>query len=829
VTTPAAADSPVQRVSLHAPSHPVGRGSAPDVVGLLVSCFIVVVAYLPILFGHTLSASGSGWPPGTNGWAPFPGQPDPTYDFRTDVGASTWAFEPWVEVTQRAYAEGEVPLWNPYQAAGAPHAANMQSAVFDPLLLAVNLHPTPWMWDLAIIGAFVLGAAAAYLFGRTVGLRVVPAVVTSAAFSLSGWFFLYSNNHFSRSYAFLPLLFLLVEIVIRSRRVLPVLGLALAVAANIYVGMPEASFFVIGASSAYALVRLVQERTAIPMRIALARLGAAGLLGLMLAAPLLFLFLEYESLSFNIHKPELGRGTEADPAWSLLHWIVPWFPGAPELPEARPRNWFGVAVAVSAIAAVSGRTETKRLHAWFFLVLGVFVLAKIYDPGLLDWVGRLPVVELVIFPIYAAPVASFAFAVLAGVGVEVLWSHDLRLRRFLVFFAIAITALVVVLIMGDRLRVIVEELQIVWLRGALFAVLAAAVIVCSSLTRRAAAVLLAGVIVAELVMLSAKWSTYPTRADPYSTPGWMTLVRTAQGGEPHARVFGIDGKLYPNTAGALGLHDIRALDAMYVERYVRYVRTFLEPDFFDRFTGQEGEPRLAGNSMFDALGVRAVLSERDLASVPWLRLLGRDLDTRVYENTRAYPRAWIVQDVHVVQDEDDAFDFLESRARRRDGAFIVNTFDPRREAVVEHDGDTTGETLRSLQDGQTTCNAEARDRASIERYTANSVILDVDSACAGLLVLPDTYFPGWSATVNGEAQTIYATDGAFRGVTVPEGISRVEFRYQPQRFPIGLALMVAGLFGFVVVWLVSVQRRRTRAYRGAAGDGPPEPTHRLTA
>ena len=140
------------------------------------------------------------------------------------------------------------------------------SEVFDPLLLAVNLHPTPRIWDFSMVGAFVLGAAAAYLFGRVLGLRVVPAVVISAAFSLSGWFFLYSNNPFSRSYVFLPLLFLFVELVLRSRRLLPVLGLSVAVAGNLYVGMPEASSFVIGGASVYAAVRARAGATAMPLR-----------------------------------------------------------------------------------------------------------------------------------------------------------------------------------------------------------------------------------------------------------------------------------------------------------------------------------------------------------------------------------------------------------------------------------------------------------------------------------------------------------------------------------------------------------------------------------
>ncbi len=798
------------------PSRRAGRRVLiPDLVGLVVACLIVVVAFSPILFGgRTLSAAGKG-AAGTNGTAPFPGQPQADYsrDYRPDQGASTWALEPWAEVTHRTYSDGEIPLWNPYQAAGAPHAANMQSAVFDPLLLAVNLHPTPLIWDLSIVGAFVLGAAATYLFGRILGLRVVPAVVSSAAFSLSGWFFLYSNDHFSRSYIFLPLLFLLVELALRSRRLWPVFGLGVAIAGNIFLGMPEASLFVIGGAAAYAAVRLVQQRKKMPIWLSLVRLGGGGLLGVLLASPLVLLFLQYESLSFNVHKPEFGRGSASDPQWAILNWIVPFFTS--EGYSQVIRSWFGAAVGISALVAVSGSKETKRLHAWLFLVLGAFLLAKVYHLGVPGSVGRLPLAKLVDFRVFAAPVVSFVFAVLAGIGVQVLWSHDLRLRRFLTFLTAALVLLAGFSLTSNRWSVITgspsDRAGALWGRAAFFAVLAVtAVVLAPRFGRRWAALLLAGVIVAELFAL-APFYIYARRADPYLTPGWMAFVRTAQEAEPYSRVFAIDAKLYPNTAGAVGLQDIRALDALYVERYWRYVRTFIQPDLFDRFTGNDATPaRLQGNPMFDALGVRAVLSHQDLASVPELRFVGRDGNTRVYEKTNAYPRAWVLHDVRVVDGEDHAFEFLEARARRTDGAFIVNTFDPRREAVVEHHGKTTDRTLLALQHGRTECNAGNRDRARIEDYAADSVTLRVEAACAGLLVLPDTYFPGWRATVNARDQTIYATDGAFRGVTVPKGPSRVEFRYEPRAFSAGIVLAVAALVAFVVIWVASAWRRRRR-------------------
>ena len=220
----------------------------------------------------------------------------------------------------------------------------------------------------------MLGAAAAFLFGRVLGLHAVPAVVTSAAFSLSGWFFLYSNNSFSRSYVFLPLLFLLVELVLRFRGLVPVLGLSIAVAGNLYVGMPESSALVIGSTAAYAIARLVQERRRMPLRASLVRLGGAGLLGVMLAAPLVLPFLQYERLSFNIHKPGAGNGSQTDPQWGLLNWLVPYFQEPPSAVRPSVRNWFGVAVGIAALAAMSGRTETKRLHTWLFAGLGAAVL-----------------------------------------------------------------------------------------------------------------------------------------------------------------------------------------------------------------------------------------------------------------------------------------------------------------------------------------------------------------------------------------------------------------------------------------------------------------------
>ena len=114
-----------------------------------------------------------------------------------------------------------------------------------------------------------------------------------------------------------------------------------------------------------------------------------------------------------------------------------------------------------------------------------------------SWVGRLPVAKLVVFPPFAPPVVAFAFAMLAGIGVQVLWNRDLRVRRFLTLLASALTRAGRSPAHGrslarDQLPTDARE----WsgAQAQLFAVLAiAAVVLASRLGRRWAAWLLAGV------------------------------------------------------------------------------------------------------------------------------------------------------------------------------------------------------------------------------------------------------------------------------------------------------------------------------------------------
>jgi hypothetical protein len=73
------------------------------------------------------------------------------------------------------------------------------------------------------------------------------------------------------------------------------------------------------------------------------------------------------------------------------------------------------------------------------------------------------------------------------------------------------------------------------------------------------------------------------------------------------------------------------------------------------------------------------------------------------------------------------------------------------------------------------------------------VVAEMTSDSAGLLVLADLFYPGWTAEVDGHPAEILRADGVFRAVTLPPGSHRVVFRYRPLSLWVGGALSAAAL------------------------------------
>ena len=396
-------------------------------VALVVLSAVLALAFPEVVFGgKTLLPANVA---GVLGQAPpygFEGE-EPVDNFRLDRGASAWQTEPLARKVRQAYADLNIPLWNPNVGTGAPLLADMQPAVFNPLRLPVLISPDPSMWDLYLLGRFLLGGLVTFLFARRMGMVTPASLVTAVGYILSGHFLIYSNNWYAEVYFSLPLVLYGVELVVRHGRAGGAVLLAAAVAFNLFAGMPEPSMLTLLLAGGYAAYRLAGSMVdKVDLKVVARRallLSTGFIAGFALAAPVLLPFWEYVNNAFTPHTPEAQIGLGFDSPRFSISWLVPFFNGPP-IDNLRETGWWsgirgpvGVVLPFLAILGLWHRPLARRA-GWFFMAAALLALAKTYGvPGIND-LGRLPLARLTGFPIWISPVIAFCLAFLAGVGAD---------------------------------------------------------------------------------------------------------------------------------------------------------------------------------------------------------------------------------------------------------------------------------------------------------------------------------------------------------------------------------------------------------------------------
>jgi uncharacterized membrane protein YfhO len=74
-------------------------------------------------------------------------------------------------------------------------------------------------------------------------------------------------------------------------------------------------------------------------------------------------------------------------------------------------------------------------------------------------------------------------------------------------------------------------------------------------------------------------------------------------------------------------------------------------------------------------------------------------------------------------------------------------------------------------------------RISLTHYSLNDMRYTSSSSAAGLGVFSEIYYPaGWKAYIDGKETPVLRVDYAFRGLVIPAGQHRIEFRFHPRTY-----------------------------------------------
>lgn len=740
---------------------------------------------------------------------------------------------------------GRLPQWTPYQYGGAPFIAMPLLSPFTALQCS-TASPVVLAWSQLLL-ALVAGVGAYGFFRSVLHVGFWPAAFGAWLFPLSGFFILWQGFNLTQALAWLPWVLLAVDRAVRggSRWAVPGLAAATCVVLNTQLDVAGQVLLTSGLYALWCMAEVRHEQpahTSVPgssvtagakarwllrvpvdTRWAIGRLCASWALGLLLAAPYILPVLAYtrtgsrmaHRASGNEERPPIGLtalpqlllpdiyGTRQPPSLR--------YGGGPTQQESSAAGYVGLLTAlVAAPLAFCSRRHLRANLLW--LALSFLALSWCLNvPGLVNLL-RLPGLRMMSHNRWVF-LDSFALLALAVTGLDALMKRSVQWRAWMwsplalllalcVWCAVAshhppqaVANMAAVVAAGQPVDWIHDlpgaQRALAWFSqyyscAAIVSGLGALgwlLLRTGRLGQRRLGVLLGTMQAAELCWFAYGRNVQSSPSLYYPRiPVLQELVQAAPG-----RVMGF-GCLPAILSSMCDLRDIRGYDAVDPDRMValvlgaadstsiqpRYARTKqLAPKATITPTGDIQLP-----PVLDMLSVRYVIFRG--APFPTTHPFLQGLDYWVLQNPRALPRAYVPARIETVADDAARLTRLEA-----------DDYDPRAVAFIE--------TPVQLPE-------HCAGTAAVMQDLPKRVTLVARMQTPGMVVLADLWDNGWRAFVDGRSAPVLRANHAVRGVILPVGTHRVEFRYEAASFKWGLAISVTALL-LVLGW--AAWRRKT--------------------
>ena len=694
---------------------------------------------------------------------------------------------PFVFYARECFWNGELPLWNPYVNCGAPFLAQWNTLALYPGSLIYLLLPLPWGLGVFCLAHWMLGGLGMHALAHRWTGSSFAAGVAGVAFVFGGTSLtshIYPN--YLVTFGWMPWVVLLVQRAGAEGGRNVVLA-ALAGAMQMMSGAPELILMTWGLCA--ALAGTTDDGSRVNKRQVAGRFLATVALVAGLCAVILMPFFQLLSVSQRARGfggGEFGAGFWSLPAWGWANFIVPLFhcfktPQGIYVQAGQsflPSYYAGLGVLALAALAV-WRMRDRRVWVLAAATALAVLMAMGTNGFLYPVIAMLVPVEFMRFPVKFILLTAFTLPLMAAFACGEGPGSKFKVQRAGTFAVLAAAVVGVVLLWAKHSALPTDDVQSTAVNAVVRVVLFALVL--------AVARLVAGQsrepmkLALQLGVLALFWLdlvTHSPRQNPTIPadvfgPG---LAQAYHKLDPAPRVG--EGRAMLSPRAELDLH------------------TRMLPDFKNDFLAQR--VALWGNlnhlDHLPKVNGATTLVSRESAEVN--RLL--------YGSTNEFPRLMDFLGVSHVTAPGEVMKFVP-RASPRLWVSIG-------QRPVFADAEATSRALGSKQfqpDVEVLLPAEAAavvkatdtSRAKIldARFTQRRVEVTVETAGAAMLVVAQTWYPGWTATVDGQATRVWRANHAFQAMELPAGAKRVVLEYREPRLAAGAAL--SGLALLVCAWI----------------------------
>ena len=683
---------------------------------------------------------------------------------------------PFRDFFAHALREGQLPLWNAAINCGFPLFAEGQAGpLYPPNVILALLLPTWAAINWNIVLHLWLAGAGMYALVRAFGAVRPAALCSGLCYALSGYMVVRTMSpNFIDVCAWLPLLFWLVDRILNRGHFFYVLLFALVIGLQLLAGHPQAALYGAVAVAGYWLYRSWVQGAG---WVAWTTLAGAFALGAALAAVQLGPTAELVQLSNR----GAGLSWASFVAMSLpperlatLLWPNLFGNSAHGTYGSREMGFFIQLCAyvgvVPLFLAWSALRERRDGQVGFFAVLALvgLVLALGKYTAIFSFFYQIPGFSLFRIPTRFLLWFAVGASVLCGLGLD----QVLRRERprpangWLLAVVLGVASVGLLWASGVALFGDGSERYIYHLRGDGLRLVGALIIgawLLGRRARRAAAWAAPVVIFAELYSFGADFNGTIEPTAYTETPATAREILADHTTAVPPRIV----SLVNERNSPFDWHGGWAYDLESYRRYNETLRMYSGglyglanalPGWSPLHLYRHGE-FARGYPAFAAL-----------AGVEYAVRYSRERGFEVQRLPTALPRAYVVGQFHL------------ATSPRAGLSYMARGFPMRGEVVLEE---------------APTASIGPGGAAEIVRYEDEEVAVALTDSAGGILVLSDTYYPGWRAFVDGVERPILRANHVFRAVEVPAGTREVIFSYEPDSFRYGLLVSVAA----VALWL----------------------------
>ena len=673
----------------------------------------------------------------------------PAQSFYSDVTISHY---PNLLFLQQSLASGHIPMWSNTILSGYPFAANPLSGMWYPPMWLALLFRGATGLNIIVVLHYLLGAFGMLLFLREEGLPYEIALLGGVAFELMPKV----NAHFAAGHI------TMVCAVMWTPWLLWVLrhgwkkqGYRTAVLSGVILGLIA---LVDLRWAAYAGTLWVTysiylfgdavwgdwKKDAVRFWKAAAdwclKTIVAILLALAISAPQLVPLMEYSPRTTRSLLTPADNLSFALPLERLINLLFPDIGGYAEY-----AIYPGALLLLLFVSALVDKSIWKKQGFWFaaFTVSGIYAVGDVFVLNRV--IAQLPGFSLLRVPSRALFISNMAMIIIvceAMAGIFTVNGLPQKKKQAKILITAVIVMLAIMLTLG--LKLMVGQIPFEMVYGSIALVIAFTLYI----------LLVKGVLRAQtgMAVLIAFLVLDMGTVNHCSTAFWPFGKAVAQGAEAAEylakqegvfRVYSPSYSIPQHTAELYGIELADGIDPLQLKVYSDYMvkatgvdspgYSVTVPAFVDGAVASANREAVPDAELLGKLNVRYVAAEFDIAArglVP----VAKFGETRIYENEKVYPRAWMQTD-------------------------------------------------------------EALLPAELMERQPNEIFLKANGP--GVAVVSELMFPGWRVMVDGVPAKIETVDGLFRGVEISTGSHEIVFSFHPVSVTIGccIGLTAWGIVG----------------------------------